>query len=129
MGFMRIVSMRWFFIRIVSVWWFFVWFFSMRWFLYIFLLKYFKLFLIWKGVMCMFRGLYDGFLSNLLVCNGFLYRLLVCVSFFIETISMWWFLCILQLLKIFLVWKGVMCMFGKRVKICEFCRYAFLKWF
>ena len=69
---------------------------------------------------------------------------------------MWWFfLCILFLLELFLVWKGVMCMFEKRVsfegmlfnviikvisslvlkgvmgvfggwvKMCEFCGYAF----
>ena len=49
----------------------------------------------------------DGFLCRLLVCDGFFYRLL--------------------LLKLFLVWRGVMCMFGGRVKMCEFCAYAFLK--
>ena len=45
------------------------------------------------------------FLWELLVCDGFLY--------------------ILFLLKLFLVWKGVMCMFGGHVKMCEFCGYAF----
>ena len=49
------------------------------------------------------------------LCDGFSYELLVCDGF----------LYILFLLKLFLVWKGVMYMFGRRVKMCEFCGYAF----
>ena len=63
--------------------------------------------------------------------------------FFIRIVSMLWFfihidcivvfhtncsyvmifLYILFLLKLLLVWKGVMCLFGSRVKMCEFCGY------
>ena len=47
------------------------------------------------------NSLYDGFSYELLVCGGFSYELLVCDSFLFR----------LFLLKLFLVWKGVMCTF------------------
>ena len=47
--------------------------------------------------------LYNGFSYELLVCDGFLY--------------------ILLFLKLFLVWKRVMWMFERLVKMCEFFGY------
>ena len=66
----------------------------------------------------------DGFWCRLLVCDGFLYRWLICDGFLCIFLVCYGFLCVLLLLKSFLVWKGVMCMFGGRVKMCEFCGCA-----
>ena len=46
--------------------------------------------------------------------NGFSYELLVCDGFFIHIVAF---------LKLFLVLKKVVCMFDRRVKMCEFCGY------
>ena len=79
--------------------------------------------------------LFNGFSHELLVCDSFLYRLFLLKLFFSmkrgyvcvwEACKIVWVLwvCFLKY-KLFLIWKGVMCMFGGRVKMCKFCRYAF----
>ena len=83
--------------------------------------------------------LYNGFSYKLLVCDSF-YKNCFYNEFFIQIVGMRWFLCdgfsyelfvcddflyILFLLKLFLVRKGVICIFERRVKMCEFCRYVF----
>ena len=45
--------------------------------------------------------------------------------FFIHVVSMWWFLWELLLLKVFFNMKRYYAYVWWRVKMCEFCRYAF----
>ena len=50
----------------------------------------------------------------------------VCMMVFMRIVSvkkgvMRWFLCALLLLKLFLVWKDIMCVFGGWGKMCEIC--------
>ena len=66
-----------------------------------------------------------GFLYGLLVCDGFSYELSVCDGFFRYCQYAMVFYVDCFLLNYFLVWKGVMCMFEGRVKMCECCGYAF----
>ena len=56
--------------------------------------------------------MYNGFYEHCFY-NGFSYKLLVCDGFSY----------ILLFLKVVLVWKKVMCMFERHVKMCEFCGY------
>ena len=99
------------FMRIVSMWWF-------LWELLVcdsFLCRL----LVCDDCLC------DGFWYRLLVCDGLSYRWLICDGFLCIFLVCDAFLCVLLLLKLFLVWKGVMCIFGGRVKMCEFRGYAF----
>ena len=89
----------------------------------------------------------DAFSYELSVCGGFLYRLWVCDGFSYGLLVCGGFLCILLvcdgfsfelfLLKLFLVWKGDMCMLGdlyasllqELLAIDVFLQIVSMRWF